>query len=81
MSEQPTAAVQRAPASSSAPSPASKPLQAVRGMNDVLPDEARRWEFLEAAVRETFRQYGYRRIRTPIVVYTELFLRGVGETT
>jgi histidyl-tRNA synthetase len=59
----------------------AKQIQAIRGMNDVLPDEARRWEFLEDAVRETFRQYGYRQIRTPIVEYTELFVRGVGETT
>ncbi len=57
------------------------PLQAVRGMNDVLPDEAALWEFLEDTVRDVFRQYGYRKIRTPIVEKTELFVRGVGEVT
>ncbi len=59
----------------------SKQIQAIRGMNDVLPDEAHLWEFLEDAAREVFRQYGYRYIRTPVVEFTELFVRGVGETT
>ena len=56
-------------------------LQAVRGMNDVLPDSAPLWEYFEEAVRDVFRQYGYRNIRTPIVERTELFVRGVGEVT
>ena len=56
-------------------------LQAVRGMNDVLPDDALLWEFFEDTVRDVFRQYGYRNIRTPIVEKTELFVRGVGEVT
>ena len=56
-------------------------IQAIRGMNDVLPDESPRWEFLEDTVREVFRQYGYRNIRTPIVERTELFVRGVGAVT
>ena len=56
-------------------------LQAVRGMNDVLPDEAALWEFFEDTVRDVFRQYGYRNLRTPIVEKTELFVRGVGEVT
>jgi histidyl-tRNA synthetase len=56
-------------------------IQAVRGMNDVLPDEAQLWEKFEDAVRSVFRQYGYRNIRTPIVERTELFVRGVGEAT
>jgi histidyl-tRNA synthetase len=59
----------------------SKQIQAVRGMNDVLPDEAPRWERFEEAARDIFRQYGYRNIRTPIVEPTELFVRGVGEAT
>jgi histidyl-tRNA synthetase len=50
-------------------------------MNDVLPDEAYLWHYLEDAVRDVFRQYGYRNIRTPIVEYTSLFVRGVGEVT
>jgi len=56
-------------------------LQAVRGMNDVLPDAAPLWAYFEETVRDVFRQYGYRNIRTPIVEKTELFVRGVGEVT
>jgi len=56
-------------------------LQAVRGMNDVLPEEAAVWEFLEDAAREVFRQYGYRNIRTPVVEPTPLFVRAIGEVT
>ncbi len=56
-------------------------IHAVRGMNDVLPEQSPLWEFLEDAVREVFRQYGYRNIRTPIVERTELFVRGIGEVT
>src|SRR4030095_703654 len=56
-------------------------LQAVRGMNDVLPEEAAVWEFLEDAAREVFRQYGYRNSRTPVVEPTPLFVRAIGEVT
>jgi len=59
----------------------SKTIQAIRGMNDILPDESPLWEFVEDHVREVLRQYGYRNIRTPIVEFTELFVRGVGEAT
>src|SRR5690349_16084344 len=59
----------------------SKTLQAIRGMNDVLPDKTPLWETFEDTVREVFRQYGYRNIRTPILELTELFVRGVGEAT
>ena len=50
-------------------------------MNDVLPDQSPLWEFFEDTVRDVFRRYGYRNIRTPIVERTELFVRGVGEVT
>jgi histidyl-tRNA synthetase len=56
-------------------------LQAVRGMNDVLPDEAALWEFLEDAARDVFRQYGYRNLRVPVVEPTALFVRGIGDAT
>jgi len=59
----------------------SKQIHAVRGMNDILPDQAHLWEFFEDTTRDVLRQYGYRNIRTPIVERTELFVRGVGETT
>lgn len=58
-----------------------KTLQAIRGMNDVLPADAHLWEFFEDTVRDVFRQYGYRNIRTPVVELTELFVRGVGQVT
>ncbi|MGH8618099.1 MAG: histidine--tRNA ligase, partial [Burkholderiales bacterium] len=57
------------------------PLQAVRGMNDVLPAESPHWERLEDAVRAVFRQYGYRNLRTPLVEPTPLFARAIGEVT
>jgi histidyl-tRNA synthetase len=50
-------------------------------MNDVLPDEEHLWSHLEDAVRSVFRAYGYRQIRTPVVEFTDLFVRGVGEAT
>jgi histidyl-tRNA synthetase len=57
------------------------PVSAVRGMNDVLPDEAARWERFEDTAREVFAQYGYRNIRIPIVEQTPLFVRGIGDAT
>lgn len=56
-------------------------LNAVKGMNDVLPAESARWEWLEGAVRELMSRYAYRNIRTPIVEPTALFVRGLGEVT
>lgn len=59
----------------------SKTLQAVRGMNDLLPQDAARWQFLEDTTRQVFEQYGYRLMRTPIVEPTPLFVRSIGEVT
>ena len=56
-------------------------LQAVRGMNDVLPDEAPLWQRFEDTTRAVFAQYGYRNIRVPVVEATALFARGIGEFT
>ncbi|SDG85468.1 histidine--tRNA ligase [Nitrosomonas sp. Nm132] len=56
-------------------------IQAIRGMNDILPDEAHRWEFFEDAVRTWLASYGYRNIRTPIVEQTDLFIRSIGAVT
>lgn len=58
-----------------------KPLQAVRGMNDVLPQDAALWEFFEDTVRDWLRTYGYRNIRMPLVEPTALFVRSIGEAT
>jgi histidyl-tRNA synthetase len=59
----------------------NRTLQAVRGMNDVLPDEAALWEQFEDAARGVFAQYGYRNLRVPLVEPTALFVRGIGEHT
>lgn len=59
----------------------SQTLQAVRGMNDILPDEAEIWEHFEDIVRDWLRSYGYRPIRMPIVEPTPLFKRAIGEVT
>jgi histidyl-tRNA synthetase len=59
----------------------SNPIQAIRGMNDVLPDEAHLWEFFEETVRDWLRAYGYRNVRTPILEKTDLFVRSIGEVT
>ena len=56
-------------------------LRAVRGMNDILPDEADRWEALEQTLRGWLRAYGYRNVRTPILEKTDLFVRSIGEVT
>ena len=59
----------------------SEPLQAVKGMNDILPPDSQRWEWLEDTIRALMRRYGYQNIRTPIVEPTPLFVRGLGEVT
>jgi histidyl-tRNA synthetase len=56
-------------------------LRAVKGMNDVLPEEMPRWHFVERTYAETMRRHGYREVRTPYVEPTGLFVRTVGETT
>jgi histidyl-tRNA synthetase len=56
-------------------------LLAVKGMNDILPPESARWEWLEGKVRELMARYAYRNIRTPILEHTQLFVRGIGEVT
>ena len=56
-------------------------LKAVRGMNDVLPDDSALWERLEDTARGVFAQYGYRNMRVPIVETTPVFVRGIGDAT
>jgi histidyl-tRNA synthetase len=66
---------------SSQSKPTQHKLQGVKGMNDLLPDQSPLQEALEDTVRQVFRSYGYRLIRTPIVEPTGLFVRGLGEVT
>ena len=56
-------------------------LQAVRGMNDLLPGETALWQSLEATLRAVLGGYGYQEIRLPLVEKTELFARSIGEIT
>lgn len=56
-------------------------LQAVKGMNDILPPDSARWVWLEDKLRSLMARYGYANIRTPIVEPTALFVRGLGEVT
>ena len=56
-------------------------LRAVRGMNDILPDEVVRWQRLEAAFRRHAELQGYAEVRTPLIEHTSLFRRQVGEAT
>ncbi|MFZ5619962.1 MAG: histidine--tRNA ligase [Pseudomonadota bacterium] len=59
----------------------TKTLQAIRGMNDILPDETGAWQQIEARFRELLGAYGYSEIRMPVVEKTELFKRSIGEVT
>ena len=56
-------------------------IQPVRGMNDVLPEDAPLWALLTANAAEIFESYGYERIRIPVLERTELFSRSIGELT
>lgn len=56
-------------------------IQAVRGMNDILPDEAELWLWFEEVARDWLHSYGYRNIRMPLVEPTTLFKRAIGEVT
>ncbi len=57
------------------------PLRAVKGMNDVLPDEVGRWQRIEASYARVMSLHGFREVRTPYVEPTPLFVRTIGEAT
>lgn len=52
-----------------------------KGTNDILPVDIGKWQYLEKMMKEVCREYGYHEIRTPVFEHTELFMRGVGDTT
>ncbi|MDD9888998.1 MAG: histidine--tRNA ligase [Gammaproteobacteria bacterium] len=56
-------------------------LQAIRGMNDILPENSLSWQYLEAAFQRVVRRFGYQEIRFPILEQTQLFKRSIGEVT
>ncbi|NCW20964.1 MAG: histidine--tRNA ligase [Gammaproteobacteria bacterium] len=59
----------------------SQGIQPVKGMNDVLPGEIHRWQFLESTVRDLLHAHGYDEMRVPVVEHTDLFKRAIGEYT
>lgn len=54
---------------------------APRGTKDILPDTSLFWQYIESTARDVCRSFAYQEIRTPVFEHTELFLRGIGETT
>lgn len=56
-------------------------IQAIRGMNDILPHETPVWQYLEATVQQLLQSYSYREIRFPVLEQTQLFKRSIGEVT
>ncbi|NOZ11445.1 MAG: histidine--tRNA ligase [Gammaproteobacteria bacterium] len=59
----------------------SNSIQAIRGMNDLLPERLERWQRVERVARSVFHAYGYREVRLPILEKTELFARSIGQHT
>jgi histidyl-tRNA synthetase len=59
----------------------AKSIQAIRGMNDCLPEQSGNWQQVEQVIRQVVANYGYQEIRTPIVESTDLFKRSIGEVT
>ena len=59
----------------------AKTIQAIRGMNDCLPEISGTWQKVESVLRQVVASYGYQEIRTPIVESTDLFKRSIGEVT
>jgi len=55
--------------------------KSIRGTRDILPEEVKKWQYLEKVAREIFQKYGYEEVRTPIFEVTELFQRSIGEDT
>jgi len=56
-------------------------IQAPKGTKDMLPQDAARWHYIEDIMRKECAVRGFKEIRTPVFEHTELFLRGVGDTT
>lgn len=56
-------------------------IKAPKGTKDILPEQINRWQIVEEAFRETAYRFGFTEIRTPVIEHTELFARGIGDTT
>ena len=59
----------------------AKTIQAIRGMNDLLPEQTAAWQQVEAIIRQVAASYGYQEIRMPVLESTALFKRSIGEVT
>ncbi|HZX13752.1 MAG TPA: ATP phosphoribosyltransferase regulatory subunit, partial [Thermodesulfobacteriota bacterium] len=55
--------------------------RAIRGFNDILPEQVKRWQYIEERARTIFEIHGYSEIRTPVVEFTDIFARSIGTTT
>ncbi len=58
-----------------------KQIQAIKGVKDVLPDESRAWQYIQQKARDIFNTFGYSEIIIPVIEFTDLFSRSIGETT
>jgi len=56
-------------------------MQAPKGTKDVTPQESYKWQYIEGLIRDICAKYGFREARTPVFEHTEVFLRGIGDTT
>jgi len=56
-------------------------ITAIKGIKDILPEDAPTWNYIESIARQVFSAFGFREIRVPIMEKTELFKRSIGETT
>jgi len=52
-----------------------------KGTQDILPEDISKWYYIEAMIKEILNKYGYKELRTPVFEYTDLFVRGIGEST
>jgi len=53
----------------------------IRGFHDILPEQIKRWHFIENAAREIFESYGFNEIRLPVLELTDIYMTGIGDTT
>ena len=56
-------------------------IQKLKGTKDIIPGEIEKWQYVESQVTELMKDFNYSEIRVPVIEATELFQRGVGETT
>ena len=53
----------------------------IRGFHDILPEQIKRWHFIENAAKEVFESYGFNEIRLPVLELTDIYMTGIGDTT